>query len=157
MANKQQDQLKPVLLIAGALIAFSAISRIFTGLGIFESQESKNVDATASSSTTFWSPTYWKQFPYNSFSYRVTFDMATQFLKTITDSFGAFNDCEECVKGVFRLMRTKSNVSYLADVFQQQGNGDLFTYLRGGWWPQDRLSDSDLNEINNFLSQLPTH
>jgi len=153
--DNTKDNIKPILYIAGGLLVLSAVSKLFQSIGIFKSPETKNIDQISDTQDTFWSPNFWKK--YTTFNYSLTQAQAIDYLQQIQDSFGLFNDCEECVKGVFRKMRTKANVSYLADVFQRQGNGDLFTWLRGGWWPQDRLSDADLNEINSFLSQLPNN
>jgi hypothetical protein len=78
-------------------------------------------------------------------------------VQQILDSFGAFNDNEEQAIAVFHQLKTKANVSFLAEIFYRMTGQDLLTYLRGGIWPQDRLSDSDVNAINQFLSKLPNN
>lgn len=146
---------KEVLLIGGGLIAFSVLQKILQGVGLWKSQETKNLDQETTNPNSFWSPNYYKM--YSSYSYAIDRKTAESYAKEIYNAFGMFNDCEECVKAVFRRLRTKSNVSYLVQVFSDVYGQDLLTFLRGGIWPQDRLSDSDVNEINSFLSKLPTN
>lgn len=152
------DEVLPVVLIGIALLGFNIIQKILTSLGIWSSQDTKTLDtiANSSSSSNFWSPNYYLQF--SSYpSGNITTSQANDFINQITSSFGMFNDCEQCVTGVFRQMKSKSNVSFLAKVFFDSQGEDLLSYLRGGIWPQDRLSDADVNTINSFLSQLPSH
>src|SRR5574337_496543 len=144
----ETSEILPIILIGAALIGFNLIQKLLTSLGIWSSPETKNLDAIASSgaNTNFWNPNYYLQFS----SYpngNVTTPQAIDYINQITSAFGIFNDCEECVTGVFRQMKTKSNVSFLAKVFYDQTGQDLLTYLRGGLWPQDRLSDQDVNTI----------
>lgn len=148
----------PIFILAGGIIAFDIIKKILIKLGIWDSKDTKDLDAAATDPNSAWSPTFYKTKPSNiPWSYAITTSQAKEYSKTIYDSFGAFNDCEECAKGVIRQMRTKSNVSYLAEVFSQQHGEDLLSFLRGGWWPQDRLSDADVNELNNYVNQLPKY
>lgn len=146
---------KDILMIGAGVIGFTILNKILQTFGIWKSPETKALDNIVNDSGSFWNPNYYKQF--SSYSYAITTDQAAQYAKQIYDSFGMFNDCEECVKGVFRQLRTKANVSFLSEIFYRLYGQDLITWLRGGIWPQDRLSDSDVNEINNFLSKLPTN
>lgn len=154
----ETSDIMPVILIGGALIGFGLIQKLLTSLGIWSSQDTKTLDtlASSSSSANFWKPDYYLQFS----SYpggNITTLQAIDMVNMITSSFGMFNDCEDCVIGIFRNLKTKSNVSFLSKVFFDQTGKDLLTYLRGGVWPEDRLSDADVNTINSFLSTLPTN
>ncbi len=146
----------PFMLIGGGVLAFVLIKQVLETLGIWKDADEKELDQTATDPGSWWSPNFWKSKPANvSWSYVIDTATAIEWSKQIYDSFGAFNDCEECAIAVFKRCRTKANASFLADIFSQRYSEDLLTFLRGGWWPQDRLSDSDVNTINNYVNQLP--
>lgn len=154
----ETSEILPIILIGAALIGFNLIQKLLTSLGIWSSQDTKTLDSLAGSSSAqnFWKPDYYLQFS----SYpggNITTPQAVDMVNMITSSFGMFNDCEDCVIGIFRNLKTKSNVSFLSKVFFDQTGKDLLTYLRGGLWPEDHLSDADVNTINSFLSTLPTN
>jgi len=155
MAKIDADKIMPFVWVGGGLIALSAIKKILTVFGVVDSQDTTDLNQQATNPGSFWNPTYWRQF--NNFSYVIDYNTAANLVDKITSSFGAFNDNEEQAIGVFKQLRTKANLSYLADVFYQIEGEDLLTYLRGGIWPQDRLSDSDVNAINSFIQKLPTN
>jgi hypothetical protein len=90
-----------------------------------------------------------------SYTHAITEQTALSWCAEIEDAFGAFNDCEECAIGVFKRCYTQANASFLCWVFVNHYGEDMLTYLRGGWWPQDRLSDADVNQINQYISNLP--
>ena len=56
-------------------------------------------------------------------------------------------------------MKTKANVSYLADIFSQAYNEDLLTFLTdgGGILPWDGLSETHLKTITDLVAALPSH
>lgn len=150
--------LLPIALILGGVLAFDVIKRILEALGLWDSKDTKELDDVSSDPSSAWNPNFWKQKPSNvAWTYAITTTQALQYAKEIYDSFGAFDDCEECAKGVFRQLRTKANVSFLADNFQQKYGKDLLDFLRGGLWPKDRLSDADVAEINRYIQQLPNY
>jgi hypothetical protein len=123
--------------------------------GIIDSQATTDLNNQSTNPQSFWNPTYYKNF--SSYSYAIDTTTAQQYVQQILDSFGAFNDNEEQAIAVFHQLKTKANVSFLAEIFYRMTGQDLLTYLRGGIWPQDRLSDSDVNAINQFLSKLPNN
>lgn len=143
------------VLIAGVVLSFDVIKKILTSLGIWKSNETKQLDSQATDPNSFWNPNFYKQF--NSYTYAINTNQATDYAKRIYESFGFFNDCEECVKAVFYELKTKSNVSFLSKIFQDIYGQALLPFLRGGIWPQDRLSDSDVSELNNYISKLPNN
>lgn len=149
----------PFILIGGALLAFSAVNKLFTFLGIFRSKDTKNLDQEASNPNSPWSPNYWIVWKEKGvkWSYAIDEPTAYAWLEELRDAFGWFNDCEECAIAVLKRCRTKSNLSFLAWVFQKYWGEDLLTYLRGGWWPEDRLSDEDVNTIDKYISKLPNY
>lgn len=137
---------------AVALVYFGVLDPILTALGIKKDQDDRSLDVQAQDPGSPWAPTMWKQV---SGAIILTNAAAVKFTDELYNAFGAFNDCEECVKAVFRQLKFKTQVSYLADVFYQRYGQDLLAYLRGGNWPQDRLSSADLAEINSFIQKLP--
>lgn len=149
----------PIFLLVGGVIGFSLIKAILEKLGLWDSKDTKDLDEAASDPNSFWNPNYWQTIkPANAgWTYAITQAQANQWAGEIYNSFGAWNDCEECVKAVFRRCRTKANVSFLCWEFNNRYGFDLLDFLRGGNWPQDRLSDSDVNEINQFVSSLPKY
>jgi hypothetical protein len=142
--------------LVGGVISFGLIKRLLESLGIWKSQDSKDLDNASMNPNSFWSPTYYLQF--SSYSYAIYRTDAERWAREIYDAMGAFDDCEECVIGVIRNnIRTKANMSYLCAVFQDLYGQDLLTWLRGGFWPKDRLSDADVAVINNYVSKLPNN
>jgi hypothetical protein len=155
IAKIDTKEIGPVLWIGGGLIAFMALKKVLTLFGIIDSQATTDLNNQSTNPQSFWNPTYYKNF--SSYSYAIDTTTAQQYVQQILDSFGAFNDNEEQAIAVFHQLKTKANVSFLAEIFYRMTGQDLLTYLRGGIWPQDRLSDSDVNAINQFLSKLPNN
>lgn len=141
------------VLIAGVVLSFDVIKKLLEGIGIWKTADTKGLDQAATDPSSWWNPSYYQQF--SSYTYTINTTQAQDYAKRIYDAFGFFNDCEECVKSVFYELRTKSNVSFLSKVFQDRYGQALLPFLRGGIWPQDRLSDADVAEINNYISKLP--
>jgi hypothetical protein len=148
----------PFMLIGGGVLAFSFIEKILQALGLWKDQDEKELDDTAVNPDSWWSPNFWRSKPANEqWTFAIDTQTAIDWAADIWDSFGPFNDCEECAITVFKRCRTQSNASFLSDIFQQRYGQDLLTFLRGGWWPQDRLSDTDVNVINQYVNKLPKY
>jgi hypothetical protein len=150
--------LLPIFLLVGGVLGFSLIKKILEGLGIWDSKDTKQLDADSGNPNSWWNPLYWQNKPANvEYTSPITEATARTYAKQIYDAFGIFNDNEEQVISVFRHLPSKAAGSFLAWVFAKQYNEDLLTFLRGGWWPQDRLSDADVNTINNYVNRLPAY
>lgn len=148
----------PIMLLVGGFIAFTVIKDVLEFLGLWETKDTKDLDEAATSSGSFWNPNFWRTKPDNiNYSYAITDATARQWSREIYDSFGAFNDCEECAIAVAKRCRTQANFSFLVYIFQDEYGQDLLTFLRGGLWPQDRLSDADVNTINQYIASLPKY
>ncbi len=151
MEKKLQQQ----LIIAGAaagLIYFGILDPLLKFLGIKTSADSAALDSAASNPNSFWSPQFWKN---QRNAIIMTRSSAESIAKNVYDAFGAFNDNEEQAIGALKALHYQTQVSFLSDVFFQLYSMDLITFLRGGSWPQDRLSDSDVQDLNLYLSKLP--
>lgn len=154
------EELKPFLYIGGGILAFDSVKRILEGLGFWKSQATKDLDGTSTNPNSFWNPNFWRTINPSGTGWTYAIDVTTaeQWLYDLINSFGIFNDDEEAAIGVLKRCRTQANLSFLAYVFDTyMKKGDLLTYLRGGNWPQDRLSDADVYTINNYISRLPKY
>lgn len=153
------DEVRPFLYIGGGLLAFDSVKRILEGLGIWKSTATKGLDDTSTNPNSFWNPNFWRTVKPDGANWTYAIDVTTaqQWLSDLRNAFGAFNDDEETAIGVFKRCRTQANCSFLADIFNRTYNQDLLSWLRGGFWPQDRLSDADVYTINNYISRLPKY
>lgn len=129
--------------------------RLLEMLGLKKSEDTQKLDEAATDPGSWWNPTFWKSGPPGTLILKM--ETARQYAKRIYNAMGIFDDNEEEVKAVFRNMQTQSQASFLCDVFQQEYNIDCLNFLRGGMWPKDRLSDADVNEITNYVNNLPQY
>lgn len=152
------DDVKTIMLATGGIIGFTLIKQLLESLGIWQDADGAALDNATNNPNSFWSPIFWQNKPtYTPWTYTINEAQAIGILQQIQDCFSFYNDNEERAIGIFKTLRTQSNLSYLAYVFADQGKGDLLTYLRGGNWPQDRLSDADVQVINQYISRLPKY
>lgn len=150
-----KNDLIPLFWLAGGLIAFSVLKKILISLHIWEDPKSQALDQAAIDPSSPWRPDYWRKS--QNYSYAIDTATAQAYAKEIYDAFGYFDDNEDQAIGVFRRLRTKANLSFLADIFNQLYGQDLLTFLRGGIWPKDRLSDDDVSQINSMIAALPNY
>lgn len=143
----------PWAAVGVGVLGFSLLRQLLEKLGIWDSADTKELNTDATDPGSPWNPNYWRNF--TTYTYAITQSTGNSYAKEIYDAFGAFNDCEECAKAVFKRLRTKANVSFVVWCFSNLYGQDLLNFLRGGFWPQDRLSDADVNEINNYIKNLP--
>lgn len=148
----------PIMILAGGVIGFSLIKKILEGIGIWDSQDSKDLDNASTDPDSWWNPNFWKTKPLTiPYTNPITAATGRALAESIYNSFGAFNDDEESAIAVFKLLPSQAAGSYLSEIFANNYSQDMLTFLRGGNWPQDRLSDSDVNVINNFVNNLPKY
>jgi hypothetical protein len=76
---------------------------------------------------------------------------AAAYVDDLWNATGIFNDDEDMIYGVFRAMKTKSQVAALAKRFNQLKNKDLFGYLN------EYLNDSELLKVKAIIDQKPTY
>jgi len=153
-----KQEVIPFIVIAGAVLGFVLIKQLLESLGVWKDKDERQLDTAETNSSLFWSPEYWKSLPPGqSYTRPITLSTAESYATEIHESFNAFNDCEECVKAIFKRLPSQAAASYVSYAFNRGYGMDLLDFLRGGIWPQDRLSDTDVNEINNFVSTLPKY
>lgn len=141
-----------VYLVFNVVGGISALAEMF---GLKEKQDTKDLNNSSTDPTNFWNPNFYTTGPVGTLL--LTQAAAGQMAASIWRAFGPFDDNEELVKGVLKQLKTQSQVSFLAKVFYQDYKTDLLSYLRGTTWPYDRLSDADVNELNNYISKLPKY
>lgn len=147
----------PVLVGVG-VIGFFVVKSALEKLGIWRSGDTRDLDSASSDPLRWWNPTFWRSKPTNiSYTNPITESTARQMAKNIYDAFGWFNDNEEQAINVFKQLPSQAAGSFVSYAFQNEYNMDLLTFLRGGSWPQDRLSDNDVNTIDDFVNGLPKY
>lgn len=149
----KNDDKKLLLYAGGGIVAyFAVVSPLLKALGLQKKPETRALDNESVNPNSFWNPSFWK----NTAGAIVMQRAYTETLaKNIYDAVGPFNDCEECIIAIFKTLKYQTQCSWLADIFQQLYGQDLLTFLRGGVWPQDRLSDQDVYTITTFIQNLP--
>jgi len=137
------------LIIWGVIIyiGYSKVIKPFTDtLGITKSEEEKKVDKEIVKLESPWNPNYYKSFGSN-VVHLITEADAQKKCAIIWDSVGWFYDDFEAVLGVFKTLKYKTQVSYLASKFYQYYKKDLLTWLKGDIYPSDRYSDEQVNQL----------
>ena len=76
---------------------------------------------------------------------------AAAFVDDLWDATSFYNDDEEAIYGVFRAMRTQSQVAALAKRFNQLKSKDLYGYLN------DYLNDAELLKVKAIIDQKPKY
>jgi hypothetical protein len=76
---------------------------------------------------------------------------AEAYVDDLWDATGYFNDDEDKIYGVFRAMKTKSQVAALAKRFNQLKSKDLYSYL------DEYLNDEELLKVKAIIDQKPTY
>lgn len=164
----QAKDIQPWLLLAGGIGGFFLVRSLLAKFGLVKGSGQIAVDSELKNPNSPWKPAYWKNAP--SYALILDYDTAVGMAHTIFDSFGITSDDYNQVLGVFNRLRTKSEVSYLADIFSQQtfsswfgisktSNLDLLTFLTdgGGVLPWDGLSDTHLKTITDLVDRLPNY
>lgn len=149
-----------LLIVGGVLLVGYVVYNVVQGakslaeaVGFKDSADTKNLDDVAKNPYSFWSPNFYRQ--QGSGALLLTRAAAEEMAREVYDSFGWFDDDEERAIAVLKGLRSQTQVSFLSSVFGDLYQQDLLTFLRGGIYPKDRLSDADVNELNSYISRLP--
>lgn len=148
-------------IIIGAVAIYfgynSIIKPLLETLGISKSQAEININQESINPGSAWNPNYWKrQMP----ATILTDNAANNFVNTIWNSVGWFSDNFDSVLGVFKQLKTKSQVSYLVDKFNQAHQKDLLNWLLGGsgWsYPADRFSADQVKILVDYVNSLKNY
>lgn len=145
-----------VLILAAIGVGyFAVIQPLLIKLGIKNSKEEKDIEDQGNrpNQDNPFSPIFYKSRNCTI----ITRASADKFAKEIYDALGFWGDNEDQVINVFRQLKSKCQVSFLADVFAQNYKKDLYTFLRdgaqsSGFW--GGLSDTDLNTVIKLVNSL---
>ena len=153
----KQDNNKLLLYGGGLLIVYFGILRpLLEKLGIARSQAEQQVinQQNAPNNKNPFSAIYWKTIPGAKLIKR---NETNALAKRIFDAMGYFSDDESAVFSVFTQLKTKTQVSWLADIFQQNYKMDLLDFLKRGkgQLPQAGLNNTELQQILNIVNALP--
>jgi hypothetical protein len=140
--------IKAGVTLAGLFIVY----RILQKVGVFPSAESnqaaQNLQALESSN-------YWN---YNDFLQKapgghalLTQSGAAAYVDDLWNATGYFNDDEEAIYGVFRAMRTQSQIAALAKRFNELKGQDLYNYLK------NYLNEEELLTVKRIIDQKPKY
>lgn len=159
MAKTNPKEVQQYVIIGVGLLvvatAFGSINKILYALGLKDSPDTKDLDTETTDPGSFWSQNFYLNAPAGSMI--LSSAAAEEYIALLVKAFGAFNDDEDLAIGVFKKLRTQSQASFLVWYFQKKYNSDLLTWLRGGSWPDDRLSDAAVNEITRYIKSLPKY
>jgi hypothetical protein len=153
----KQDDSKLLLYGGGLLIVYFGILRpLLEKLGIARSQAEQQVinQQNLPNNKNVFSPVYWKTIPGAKL---ITRNATNSLAKRLFDSMGYFSDDESAVYSVFSQLKYKTQVSWLADIFQQNYKMDLLDFLKRGkgQLPQAGLNSDELQQILNIVNALP--
>jgi hypothetical protein len=153
----QNDDSKIILYGGGLLILYFGILKPILeklGLQTSQAQQTINNQAQVQNQKNPFSPIFWKSTPN---PILLTKNSTIALAKRIYDAMGYFSDDESEVYSVFNQMKYQTQVSWLADIFQQQYKQDMYDFLKRGKGnlPQAGLSDTEMLQIINQVNKLP--
>jgi len=152
MDKKQQEAI--IKYGIGAVLVYFLVARpILTKLGIVKSDKVLSIENESLKINTPWNPNYWKQF---NRPIIITDNVVNDMIATIEDSFGVLSDNYDVILGQFKKLSYKSQVSYLADKWQQKKGTDFLSFLGngGGIFPWDGLSNDHLSSLITYVNNL---
>lgn len=144
MENKTKIPFGIVALVSGGFAIYylaKKVKELFTG-----SEEQKKELATFGNQK-YWSVEMWKA----PGAYIITSAGVDKLIQMLNDAPGTFNDNEEKVYSVFRILKTQSQVSYLSYKWDQGSNISLYDYL------SKFLSDAELFTIKKIIDSKPKY
>jgi len=122
--------------------------KVLQSFGII-SDQTETRDLRELETENYFNPNYWRQFGAGALI--LTESDARRYSDTIKDAYGIFNDDENAIYGVFELLKTKSQISYLALKFNQYYNMSLLGYL------QSFLNESELAKVADIINKKPKY
>lgn len=136
---------------------YLVIKPLLQSLNLMDTREEKDAAKLQSSvenaelSKDYWNPNYLKQAGTGYNVYLMPEADMRLYSKRIYDAQGTFNDDEEAIYAVFRQMRYKTQVAFLAYWFNKLYKKDLYTFLRDGVFNKDELAT-----LLTIINKLPT-
>ena len=169
-------QTQNILVIGGIGIALlyimrSGVNDLFTSLtdrlNLTESPTEKQ-SATQYSTTPAsnpFNPNYWRELQKSAYPKKVFFVTANDANRIIMDLYDSVHvylpiapDADR-ILGIFSRLKYKSQISFIADKFQQKYNRDLLTFLDNGspfFVGNTGLSDQSMRKLLTYVNSLPS-
>lgn len=152
--SSNNTQINPNLIIAvGAIgLVFMGGKKIFEALGLSKSADDVEREREIKtqmldlSAGDYFDPDFYKK---QAGSVILTVSSAQKLAQYIYDAKGFFNDDEAKVYGVFQLLKTRSQVSFLAAVFFSMYKKSLLGYLLSF------MNDSEMAAVAKITNKLP--
>ena len=124
---KSEDR-KTLLYVGGAVAVYVLIiNPILKKIGVKTSQSVQQAQQGGINNP--FNPLFWKN---RGGALIITNSAVDMMITKIYSSFGLFQDDFNAIFSVFKQLKTQSQVSYLADRFNQKYNADLITFLGNG-------------------------
>lgn len=155
---KPQDQERLIIVAAaagGIWFLANKLGKLIPSFGAEDTTISRSIDQEAQDTTSPWNPAFYRNAP--SGAYNITSAMSNLLVIGILNSSDPFYDDFSQVLGIFKQLKTQSQVSYLAMKFFEQTGQDLLTWLRGDYWPLDRFSAEQVQQLMNYVKKLPKY
>lgn len=160
---KQQDQKTFLTIGAFALAYFGIIRPILNKLGITNSaaQQLINNQSNLPNNLNPFSPLFYQtNEARNSRALLLTSETANKYADILYKAMGYISDDEAAVYSVFRALKTKSQVSFLCDVFQKKYSIDLLEFLKRGknqYNAASGLNSDELKTVIDIVNSLPKY
>lgn len=146
-----------ILFVGSGLIGFSIVKKLLESLGIWQGEGVKKTKEEQTNPNSPWKPEFYKAAPTGSTIF--TMASAQTLAAQIHGAFTIFQDDFNKIFAAFTQCKTQSQVSFLADVFQQKYGEDLLSFLTdgGGIMPWDGLNSGHMKTILDYVSNLPKY
>lgn len=132
----------------------SEIKKVLPGTENPASTDKINKELSKGSASP-WDPAFWKN--YSGQQTLLGTDTAYIYIQALLNSVGWISDDFSQALGIFKQLKTQSQVSYLADQFFKSEGEDLLTWLQGTIYPNDHFSDEQVATIIDYVSKLPKY
>lgn len=150
-------------ILAGLLLWYvkrqitKAGGNILEGLGFKDSDEDTEINEKVEKLTvSAFSPKFYEQSPKGSLL--LTSATGDKLAKQLKDSVGWLNDNEQQFVDVFKQLKTKSQVSYLAYKFAKNYKLDMLTFIQnyfGDEW--GTTANKEYNAVIKYVNNLPNY
>lgn len=152
--------LKPLMkflkLFSGLFDGVGDIGTKFSNLiGLSQSENNVHVNALSSDTTSYWNPKFVDNAP--SGTLLLTISNTDKIITDIKSCFGYFYDDFPKILSIFKTLKTQSQVSFISKRFSTIEKSDFLLYLMGESYPQDRLSASEIIQIDDYIKKLPKY
>jgi hypothetical protein len=160
MDKKTENLLIKVGIIGVAY--FVILKPILNKLGITKSDIDRTIEnqENKGNKENPFSPLFYKSAPPKTIMKLLTIATAESYAKQLYDAMGVFGDDESKVYGVFRNLKTQSQLSFLAEIFQRKYKMDLLDYLKRGYSninPASGLNNDEMNTVLSIVNKLPKY